>query len=73
MDYVTVKAEDKTLLRTERIRMLELDLYRAELALEDALSDQERERLNRDMESLVARLDIHYSKLGISRPETRED
>lgn len=62
-DYQLLSTQDKSALRTERVRALELDLFRAELAFEDALSEAEKESIIRDMAAIKARLIVHYEVL----------
>jgi hypothetical protein len=64
-EYQTLSIEDRSRLRLERIRALEGDLCRIELALEDALSDAERDDLYRDAEVIHRRLRPHYAKMGL--------
>lgn len=68
--------EDMSILRQQRIRLIEADLYRAHLQYEEALSDAEREGVQRDIFALRKRLLPHYEALGLAvdsrKPEPEE-
>jgi hypothetical protein len=64
-EYQVLNAVDRSKLRLERVRSLEADLCRIELALEDALSTAERDGLYRDAEIIRQRLEPHYAKMGL--------
>ena len=72
-EYQLLSAEDRAALRLERVRALELDLFRAELANEDALSDAEREGIAADMSALAARLRVHYQALTLTGEKESPD
>lgn len=62
-EYIVLTPKDRSMLRLERVKALEADLWRAELNYEDALSSAERESLIGDMQAFQARLEIHYKLL----------
>jgi hypothetical protein len=64
-DYRVLSPENRSILRLERVRALEIDLYRAELNMEDALSSAEKESILGDIQAFKARLQVHYRILGI--------
>lgn len=64
-EYRVLTVEDQSRLRMERVRALEADRYRAELAMEDALSSAELESYIRDIKVINQRLAPHYAKLGL--------
>lgn len=64
-EYQLLNTDDRGRLRLERIRALELDLCRIELALEDALSTAEQDSLHQDAEIIRQRLRPHYAKMGL--------
>lgn len=67
-DYKILTTEDRSRLRIERVRALEAEIYRAELALEDALSNAEREAIMADIQVIHRRLEPHYAKMGLVEP-----
>lgn len=69
MSYRILSDEDKSILRMERVKALEADLYRAQLAYEDALSTAERDSLAIEMEAFSRRLEVHYKALGLKEEE----
>lgn len=68
-EYRVLQDADRGRLRVERMRSLEADLYRIELALEDALSTAERDSLHQDAEIIRRRLEPHYVKMGLVEQE----
>lgn len=58
--YLILSDSDRSMLRMERVKALEADLFRACLNYEDALSDAERESVARDIQAFQARLEAHY-------------
>jgi hypothetical protein len=76
-DYRVLSPQDRSILRLERVRALEIDLYRAELNVEDALSSAEKESVLGDIQAFRARLQVHYRVLGMEKgdgePESRSE
>lgn len=70
-EYQVLNTVDRSKLRLERVRSLEADLCRIELALEDALSTAERDELYRDAEIIRRRLEPHYARMGLAVPEEK--
>lgn len=64
--YQMLTPEDMCSLRQQRVRLIEADLYRAHLQYEEALSDAEREEVQRDILALRKRLQPHYEALGLT-------
>jgi len=64
-DYRVLTDADRGRLRMERVRALEAEICRAELALDDALSDAERDSIYADIEVIRQRLIPHYVALGL--------
>lgn len=67
--YRILTEENQRDLRVERIHLIETDLFRARLQLEEALSEVERQNVLREISALQARLRPHYAALGLSAPE----
>lgn len=67
-DYKILTPEDRSRLRIERVRALEAEIYRAELALEDALSSAERDAIMADIQVIHRRLEPHYARMGLVEP-----
>lgn len=63
--YRLLTPSDQQRIRVERIRLIEADLYRAELQLEEALSEQEKAGVIADIRALQSRLEPHYQSLGL--------
>ncbi len=61
--YHVLTSRQRADLRIERTLLLETDLYRAELQLEEALTDNEREAVSQEIVQYQTRLDVHYRKL----------
>jgi hypothetical protein len=70
-EYQVLQDADRGRLRMERVRHLEADLCRIELALEDALSTAEKDSLFADAEIIRQRLAPHYAKLGLAESSAR--
>lgn len=64
-DYRVLTDVNRSALRMERVRALEAEIYRAELQLEDALTDPERESVCADIAVIRRRLEPHYAALGL--------
>jgi hypothetical protein len=71
-EYQVLRDEERGRLRVERVRSLEADLCRIELALEDALSTAEKDSLYADAEIIRRRLTPHYVELGLTEMPKRE-
>jgi hypothetical protein len=63
--YQVLTGQQRSQLRLERARALEADICRAELQLEDAQSDAERESLATEIELLRRRLEPHLVAMGL--------
>jgi hypothetical protein len=70
--YQVLQDADRGRLRIERVRSLEADLYRIELALEDALSTAEKDDLFQDAEIIQRRLEPHYITLGLPKNKDQD-
>lgn len=75
IDYVyrVLTPADMDAIRRERVRLIEADLYRAHLQYVEALSDNEREEVMRDIFALRSRLQPHYQALGLVESEGSHD
>jgi hypothetical protein len=71
-EYHLLTARHADELRRERVLALESDLYRTELALQDALSERERSTIAQDADALVRRLVVHYRALGLTDTPTSD-
>lgn len=67
-DYQILTAVDTQRIRRERIFLIESDLCRARLQLEEAQSAEERQAVLGDISALCARLQPHYQALGMIQP-----
>lgn len=73
--YRLLTGQDQQRLRLERIALIEADLYRAQLQLEDALSSEEKAGVLADIRAFQTRLQPHYQALGmmVIDPVSRDD
>jgi hypothetical protein len=70
MTYRELTGEHQLALRRERVAFLEADLFRAEMQLEEAQSDDERSAVRADIEAFRSRLSVHYNKLSSASTES---
>lgn len=63
--YRTLTDDQKSELRRQRVNLLEIDLYRAELQLEEVQSTGERAAVLNDIAAFQGRLTVHYQALGL--------
>lgn len=66
--YRLLTASDRTALRMDRVHHLEAELYRLELALEEAVDNAERENLASRAGPLLQRLRVHLAVLSSVLP-----
>jgi len=71
--YQMLTPEDMERIRRERTMLIEADLYRAHLQLEDAQSDVERKAVFADIIALRNRLQPHYRALGLTVDSHEEE
>lgn len=63
-EYMLLTDTDRTALRMERAHQIEAELYRIELAIEEATDDAEREQLGNRASPLLHRLRVHLTVLA---------
>lgn len=67
--YMLLTPTDRHALRMERAHGLEADLFRVELALEEAIDNVEREALSNRADQLLRRIRLHMDVLSTALPE----
>lgn len=70
--YRLLTDSDRSALRMDRVHQLEAELYRLELALEEATDNAERENLANRAEPLLQRLRVHLAVLSTVLPGTSD-
>ena len=66
IQFQLLTPDDMVRIRRERARLIEADLFRAHLQLEEIQSDAERDAVLADIIALNSRLRPHYQALGLA-------